>query len=236
MQEFELTEYVRGDLEQIGYITYAEVCVKGGGDQRADMYARIEDPLHENYGMTIAFEAKLTFNLKVLQQAHFWRHKAHKSFIIVPTTHKNMSSRKFAREVCKQLGIGVMEVNVSSGKYNVTVEPEMYKHPSIPPLYPEQRMIIASNSDNQFMTPFKATVKRMNDYFKAKNVDKVELNEIVKCVKHHYKSDIAARRNIKTFIDKNIIRGFYTTKENNKIVVVKNVMTTVQKETDFFNS
>ena len=39
MTESELTEFVRADLEQIGYTTYAEVCVKGGGDIRCDMYA-----------------------------------------------------------------------------------------------------------------------------------------------------------------------------------------------------
>lgn len=236
MLESDLTEYVRADLEKIGYTTYAEVCVKGGGDKRCDMYAKIEDPLNEHYGMTIAFEAKLSFNLKVLEQAYFWTTRSHKCFILVPTTHKNISSRKFAREICKQLGIGVMEVNTTSGKYHVTVEPKLFQNPSVPPLYPEQRIVIASNANNQYMTPFKATVNRMKEYFKHKGEDKIELNELVKSIKHHYKSDIAARRNIKIFIDKNIIRGFYTTKENNKIVIIKNPLTSTTKEADFFNS
>jgi len=219
MQESELTEYVRADLEKIGYITYAEVCLKGGGDSRADMYARIEDPLHSEYGTTIAFEAKLNFNLKVIEQAYTWRTRSHKSFIIVPTTFKNMSSRRFAREVCKKMGIGVMEVNISSGKYNITVKPERCQNPKIPPLYPEQRYIIASNSDNKFMTPFKATVQRMNELFKVE--DRIDLVDLIKRIKHHYKSDMAAKRNIKSFIEKGVIRGFYIVREWDKLVICK---------------
>lgn len=234
MQESELSEYVRADLESLGYTTYAEVCVKSGGDRRCDMYARVEDPLSNEYGTTIAFEAKLTFNLKVLEQAYGWSKRANKTFVIVPTTHKNISTRRFAREICKKLGIGVMEVNITTGKYNVTVEPVFYKKPTVPPLYQEQRMIIASNSQNKFMTPFKATVERMSTYFKGK--DRAELNDVVKSIKHHYKSDIAARRNIKTYIDKNVIRGFYTKRENNTIVIYKNAMTHSTPETDFFNT
>ena len=67
MEESDLTEFVRKDLESIGFITYAEVCVRGGGDKRCDMYARIEDTANPQVGHTIAFEAKLTFNFKVLE-------------------------------------------------------------------------------------------------------------------------------------------------------------------------
>lgn len=235
MQESELTEYVRTDLEKIGYVTYAEVCLKGGGDSRADMYARVEDPLSPEYGMTIAFEAKLSFNLKVIEQAYTWRTRSHKTFIIVPTTYKNMSSRRFARQVCKKLGIGVMEVNISAGKYNVTVEPELCQSPKIPHLYPEQRNIIASNSDNKFMTPFKATVNRMSELFKKEN--RIDLNIIVKSIKHHYKSDMAAKRNIKSFIEKGVIKGYYIIREWDKLIVCKQTADSgiESKEENFFN-
>jgi len=46
MEESILTEYVRADLEKIGFITYAEVCVKGGGDKRHPYFLYIE---HEKY-------------------------------------------------------------------------------------------------------------------------------------------------------------------------------------------
>ncbi len=219
MEESDLTEFVRKDLESIGFITYAEVCVRGGGDKRCDMYARIEDPMNPQVGHTIAFEAKLTFNFKVLEQAYFWKERANEVYVIVPTTFKNMSARKFARDICRHLGVGVMEVNVKSEKYHITVKPTWCAKPKFPKLYEEQKFIMASNSKNNYMTPFKATVKRMNDFMKDK--DREFLTHVVKNIEHHYKGDIAAVRAIKFMIEKNIIQGFYISKENNKIVIKK---------------
>lgn len=219
MEESLLTEYVRADLEKIGYVTYAEVCVKGGGDKRADMFARIEDPINEEYGKCIAFEAKLSFNLKVLEQAAFWLNRAHNTYIIVPATNKNLSSRKFARELCKLLGIGVMEVNIQKEQYYVTVQSKLCQNPIIPALYPEQRMIKASNKYNTFMTPYKVTVMNIYEYFKDKNFS--YMSEVISNIKHHYKSDIKAKNSLKYLIDNKVIKGFYIVKKNHKIVIGK---------------
>lgn len=217
MKESDLMEYVRGDFEQLGYTTYAEVCVKGGGSKRCDMYARIEDPENENYGHTIVFEAKLSFNFKVIEQADFWKTRAHDTYIVVPTTYKNISSRKFARNICQMLGIGVLEVNVSQGKYYMTVKSARCDKPKYPTLYDEQKLTTASNSNNEYVTPFKITVNNLNEFMKDK--DKEFLTQVVKNIKHHYKGDIAATRNIRFLVEKNVIKGFYITKENNKIVI-----------------
>ena len=219
MTESDLTEYVRKDLESLGYTTYAEVCVKGGGDKRCDLYARIEDKNNPKYGYTIAFEAKLSFNLKVIEQSYFQGKRAHETFIICPTTHKSMSSRRFARELCKILGIGVMEVNVDYGKYHITVKPKMFPHPKVPTLYEEQKQTLASTKNGDYVTPFKITVNRINDYMKDKN--NITLLQIVKNIKHHYKSDVSGCRAIKHLIETNVIKGFYISKINNKIVIVK---------------
>ena len=219
MEESLLTEYVRADLEKIGYTTYAEVCVKGAGAERADMYARCEDPISEQYKETIAFEAKLIFNLKVLEQAYFWKNRATHVYVLIPSTNKNLKTRKFMRELCKLLGIGVMEVNIEKEQYHVTVKSTKCDNPKVPELYPEQRMIIASNSGNIFMTPFKRTVSRLEEYFKDKQF--AYISEVVKNVEHHYKSDIKANRNIKIMIEKKIIKGFYIVQKNHKIVIGK---------------
>lgn len=219
MEESFLTEYVRKDLEALGYVTYAEVCVKGGGDKRADMFARVEDPLNENYGKTIAFEAKLSFNLKVLQQAHFWKNRASKVFIIVPAATKDIGTRKFARELCKTLGIGVMEVNLNTSQYHVTVQSSTCHNPVVPPLYQEQRMIKASNAQNQYMTPYKVTVMNIYEFFKNKHF--AYISDIVSNIKHHYKSNIAASKAIKYLIENKVMKGFYIVKKNHKIVVGK---------------
>ncbi len=220
MKESDLTEYVRADFELLGYTTYAEVCVKGGGSPRCDMYARMEDKNHEMYGHTIVFEAKLVFNFKVLEQCYFWKNRAHDNYIIVPTTYKNMSTRKFARELCRTLGIGVIEVNVNKDKYHVTVKSKRCDKPKIPTLYEQQKLTIASNSDNNYVTPFKITVENINNYMKDKNND-VYLIDLVRNIKHHYKSDISATRAIRFLIDKCVIKDFYIGKNNNKLVIKK---------------
>lgn len=219
MTESDLTEFVRADLEQIGYTTYAEVCVKGGGDIRCDMYSRVEDKKHKNYGMCIAFEAKLNFNFTVLQQAYGWKNRAHEIFIIVPATYKNMKTRKFARELSRLLGIGVMEVNINTGKYHITVKPEFCHTPKFPELYEEQKMIIASNADNKYVTPFKITVERLREYMKDKDSD--ILINAVKNIKHHYKSTVSAVRTIKLLIERGAIKGYEIEKDNNKLILRK---------------
>ncbi len=219
MTESELTEFVRADLEQIGYTTYAEVCVKGGGDIRCDMYARIESPNHKNYGMCIAFEAKLNFNFTVLQQAYGWKNRAHEVYVIVPASYKNMKNRKFARELCRLLGVGVMEVNVHTGQYHVTVKPAFCNNPKFPTLYEEQKMILASNADNKFVTPFKITVQRLNEYMKDK--DEEILIAAVKNIKHHYKSTVSGVRTLRLLIERGAIQGYNVVKEDNKLILKK---------------
>jgi hypothetical protein len=219
MSESDLMEYVRADFEALGYTTYAEVCSSTGKSKRCDMYARIENPEHENYGHSIVFEAKLTFNFKVMEQANFWKNRAHDTYIIVPSTYKNISSRRFARHLCSILGIGVLEVNINKDKYYMTVKPNRCVKPKYPKLYDEQKLTKASNSENSYVTPFKITVTRINDYMLDK--DKEFLTQLVKDVNHHYKTNISATRSIKFLIEKNIINGFYITKENNKLVIKK---------------
>jgi hypothetical protein len=86
-------------------------------------------------------------------------------------------------------------------------------------LYDEQKLTTASNSNNEYVTPFKITVNNINNFMKDK--DNEFLTVIVKNIKHHYKGDIAATRNIRFLVEKNVIKGFYITKENNKIVLKK---------------
>lgn len=216
MKESVLTEFVRADLESIGFTTYAEVCDRS---KRCDMYARIEDNTKPNFGHTIAFEAKLTFNFKVLQQGVYWSNKANEVYLIVPAVFKNLSDRKFARDVCKILGIGVMEVNVKAEKYNITVQPRWCSNPKQPTLYEEQKYTIASNSENDYVTPFKITVKNINEFMADKT--RFFMVDLVKNIKHHYKGNISAVRALTYLIREKHITGFYISKENNKIVIVK---------------
>lgn len=219
-QESILTEFVRRDLNSLGYTTYGEV-LDTNSSIRCDMYARMEDPENPNFGHTIVFEAKLSFNLKVIEQSYKWlaKRRAHDIYIIVPSTFKNMSTRKFAREVCSKLGIGVMEVSMTKNKYYVTVKPIRCPNPTPPKLYEQQKQTIASNSSNSYVTPFKITLTNINEYMENKNQD--YLTNMVKNIKHHYKGDVSAVRSIRFLIEKNVIKDFYITKENNKLIIKK---------------
>lgn len=216
--ESDLMEFVRSDFENLGYTTYAEVLYNKTG-KRCDLYAIIEDKNHQQYGMTIAFEAKLSFNLKVIQQANFWKDKAHNVYIIVPTTYKDIQTRKFAREICEKLGIGVLEVNILQNKYFMTVKSGFIDKPKYPTLYKEQKDIISSNNNNSYVTPFKLTVTELNKYMENKKSD--YLLNVVKNIKHHYSSNSSAITSLKNLITKGIIKNFYISRNNNKIIINK---------------
>lgn len=219
MSESDLMEYVRQDFRDLGYETYAEVPMKGGGSKRCDMYARNENKDSNDYGHTIVFEAKLSFNFKVIEQAYYWKKHAHLCYIVVPTTTKNISTRNFAREVCKKMGIGVIEVNVKRGKYFVTVKSEHNNNPKVPKLYEEQKKIVSSNSSNTYITPFKVTVMQMNEYMKDK--DSSSIIDVVKNINHHYKSINSACRSIKVNIERGVIPGYKIITEKNKLRIYK---------------
>lgn len=219
MTESDLMEYVRQDFRDLGYETYAEVPMKGGGSKRCDMYARNENKDSNDYGHTIVFEAKLSFNFKVIEQAYYWKKHAHLCYIVVPTTTKNISSRNFAREVCKKMGIGVIEVNVKRGKYFVTVKSEHNPNPKVPKLYEEQKKILSSNSSNTYITPFKITVMQMNEYMKDKKSSSII--DLVKNINHHYKSINSACRSIKVNIERGVIPGYKIVTEKNKLRIYK---------------
>lgn len=219
MSESDLMEYVRQDFRDLGYETYAEVPMKGGGSKRCDMYARNESETSQDFGHTIVFEAKLSFNFKVIEQAYYWKKYAHLCYIVVPTTTKNISTRNFAREVCKKMGIGVIEVNVKRGKYFVTVKSDFNPHPTIPKLYEEQKKILASNSTNTYITPFKVTVSQMNEYMKDKS--SATIIDVVKNINHHYKSINSACRSLKVNIERGVIPGYRIVTEKNKLRIYK---------------
>lgn len=215
LKEEDLTEFVRADIESLGYITYAEVSWKGGSSRRCDMFACKDNE-------SIVFEAKLSFNLKVIEQAYMWKSNANKVYVLIPKTHRKIKSRVFARKVCESLGLGVIEVNLYNGNYSITVSPKINNKPKLPKLYEEQKKTKASNSDNTFVTPFKITVSKLEKYMK--NKDKEILLSVIRNINHHYSSDRSACNAIKNLIKKRIIKGYTIIKENNKLKIMKDII------------
>lgn len=219
MTESDLMEYVRKDFISLGYETYAEVTVNGRGGKRCDLYAMNEDVNSPEYGHTIVFEAKLNFNFKVLEQAYNWKKHANLVYIVVPTATKDIKSRKFAREVCKQLGVGVIEVNIYNGRYFVTVPSPNNPSPKIPKLYKEQKDIISSTNKGKYITAFKVTCLSIDDYMKDK--EQTTILNLVNNISHHYKSVNSACRSIAVNIERNIIKGYGIKKDKNRLIIYK---------------
>lgn len=220
MTESDLMEYVRKDFNDLGYETYAEVTLNGRGGKRCDMYARIEDKEHPDYGHTIVFEAKLSFNFKVIEQAYAWKRHAHLTYIVVPTAKRAVKSRKFARKVCEKMGVGVIEVNIDRGKYYVTVQSPHNDKPKYPKLFEQQKNVLSSGtSSGGYITAFNVTVMNIDDYMKDKKYSTII--DIVRNIEHHYKSENSACNSIKVNIERNIIKGYRLNKIKNRIVIEK---------------
>jgi len=206
--ESDLTLIIRKHLEEEGYTTYGEVQLKAG-NIRCDLFA-VKDKV------SIAIEAKLTFSFKVLNQAYNWLNHANYVYVLVPAVRRG-KSRKFAIQCAKSLGIGVIEVT-KAGKLNI-VEGDFNSKPKLPKLYDEQKDTVASNSKNEYITEFKLTVNKINDYMVDKN--KCKLTDVIKNINHHYKTDKSAVSAIKKMIDIQVIENYYITKEGRSLFLNK---------------
>jgi hypothetical protein len=91
MKESDLIYIVRDYLDKRGFITYGEVQMTKS-TKRCDMFALDKD------NHSIVFEAKTTFNVKVIEQAYHWIGKSNEVYVIVPYTKRNSKTRYFYKE------------------------------------------------------------------------------------------------------------------------------------------
>jgi hypothetical protein len=217
MKESDLAKRIIKHLEELGYVSYKEVCMKGrGGNARCDAYfvKKEGDKIIE----TIAIETKLNMNLTVIEQANRWLKYANKNYICVPSAkRKNWKARSFAYKVCEKFGIGVYEVSPHEIKEKVkAVNTPKY---TLPPLYEEQRDFVAGTDDSKYYTSFKHTVKQLDDFMLDK--DKYKWSDLIKEIKHHYKNDKNANTTLKKFIGGNVISGYHLKKEGRDLYLYK---------------
>ena len=199
LSEKDLAVHVVAYLERVGYTTYKEVALNGGGTDRADIYGVAQ--LGNNYA-TVSVETKTTFSIKVIEQAWQWVGRAHNVYIAVPAT-KSRTERVFARDLCSMLGIGVMEVTGSS--VEVTCPALHHPTPVFPKLYEEQKLSIAGNADNEYVTPYKLTADRILVYMQGR--EKATITEVVTNVKHHYRHNTSAKSALSKLISMGVIEG-----------------------------
>ncbi len=217
--EADLAEKIINFLERLSWISYKEVSIKGkGGGIRSDSYfiRKEGDEIVE----TMSLETKLNFSLKVIEQADKWKSHSSRCYICIPAPKRNQRKTfQFGIKVCKQLNIGIFEVNMSNGSVNELNTPTASKNYKLPPLYEQQRSSIAGNDKGSFITAFKVTVINLDEYMQDKN--DVELKILVSNIKHHYKNEKSAISTIQKYINDGIIKGYSIKKEDKKIIIYK---------------
>lgn len=225
MTEPELADKIIKYFESKGYETYKEVSMSGtGGDARADMYfiKRLGDGILDS----VVVETKTSFSTKVIQQADRWRTNkfSHRVYVCVPAPkRKDLKSRKFLFKICKLLGIGVFQYYTNNDfifgiKESVVcekIDPKKY-----PPLFEEQKDSVAGNSKSEYVTKFKLTVNKLNEFM----VDKEHYiwKDLISEIDHHYSNDRSAMGALKKLIGGNgPIQGYHLGKIDKEIYLIK---------------
>lgn len=194
-KEEDLAREVVSYYEKLGYQVYKEVCSYGGGSARLDIYC-VKD------GDTIAIETKMNMGLTVIDQAFNWVGRANRVYVALP--YKKKSNLYFAREVCRNFGIGIMLVN--DPQYyghdflmNEWLAPSVCESPTNPlKTYEEQKLSVAGNARGEFVTPFSITRTSLVEYVKVN--PGCSLSDAIKNIKHHYEHERSAKSSLKKLI------------------------------------
>lgn len=190
MKESELADIVIKYYESKGYTIYSEVLYKPRG-KRADIVA----VKNNEY---VVIETKMSMNLKLLEQAFFWKDKSHKTYLCFPSQRK---INWFAVNMCKDYGIGIFILR--KGNLQLYSESSVCKNPDLPKLYEQQKDSISGSKGGDYVTPFKITRDKLVNYVK-KNGE----NTLISCVQkidHHYSNDNSAKQSLTKMISIGVI-------------------------------
>lgn len=225
MKESELAGKIIQYFESKGYISYKEVSMSGsGGDARADIYFVKKEG--DEIVDSIVVETKTSFTTKVIQQADKWKTSklSHRVYVCVPAPkRKDLKSRRFLFKICKLLGIGVFQYYTNKDfifGIKESVDPELMSPKKYPPLFEEQKNSIAGNDNSQYVTKFKLTVNKLNEFMEDK--DYYIWKDLIEELDHHYSNDKSAMGALKKLIGGNgPIQGYYFDKIDKKICLIK---------------
>lgn len=194
MNEQEVAKEVEEHLSDEGWEVFKEVPAPSR-NKTVDLYAIKGVP--DNPRDSLAIEAKSSCSIRVIQQAEFWRRRAHRSAIAVPYS-QNRNQRNFVARICKQFELGFFEA--SSKQVDLTRRPEKSGMGiRIPDLYEEQKDAVAGTDDpSERHTELDRTLGRLEEYVEKNG--RARLDEAVEHVDHHYSSASSATSAIKGHI------------------------------------
>lgn len=199
--EKELAQVVVNYLKQEKWTVYPELC-------NIDIVATFFDDNSINKTKIIGIECKKNFNLKVLSQAYDRRNLVDEMYIAVP--EKYDMEHFFGTKVAEKFNIGVFSVSKNHYSSNARL---MFK-----PISNDRKVqnidklldpkaetyAEAGSAGGRQWTGFRKTVGIITDY--VKEHPGISLKEILKNIKHHYKTNNSAYCNLKKLIDDNVIK------------------------------
>lgn len=203
LSEVDLAEQIVKHLEKLKYDVYQEVKVCGGC---ADIIAV------KNGEVTIV-EVKTSLTISLLHQAYGWNRWANHIYIAVPYTRDK--ARHFAYRVCRDYGLGVLLINKKTMGVREEVPDSLHRKTAskkiLSALRPEHKTYCKAGSQlGKRFTPFQETCDALKLFISQK--PGLSLDEIVKQVKHHYKTNTSAKFSLSKWLKKGVIKGIKTEK------------------------
>ncbi len=213
MSEEMLAQAVINWLE--GFDVYQEVQIHSAG-KRADIVTDCG-----GYGWII--ECKRSLGFAVLEQAYEWRRMGVRR-VSIAVYRSRAQGRRFAKEVCKKYGIGLVEVNKDRELVNERVEPAFNRLKNAMPdileyCKPQHKIFAAAGSRNGgHYTPFTETCRQLTAVVKAS--PGICLKDAVHSLQHHhYASTSSARSAFGYWLKGGQIKGVRTEKQGNRLAL-----------------
>ena len=202
--EADLAAVVIEHLQQNGWEVFQEVLGWANGPV-ADIIARRPGRSGADY---LVVECKRRLSLNVLAQAARWKGHAHYIAVALPKDLPNSAfETAFARQVCKDQGIGWMSVRRSGVGARPLPRSEAPKAEAWQGILCEEHKCHAKAGTNKggHWTPFKKTVESLKAYV-AEHPGCL-LREAVQGIEHHYRTPESARSSLLKMINEGVIVG-----------------------------
>lgn len=224
--ETDLAKPVVAWLQQNLWDVYQEVELRTYGS-RADIVARQDF-------LIWAVECKLVFSTDLIEQAIYWKARAHFISVAVPKTKSGRPN--LLVRICRDNGIGIIEVSRSRNRWpsgSWTIEVKEILNPLLNRradakrtaecLHEEQKTFAAAgNNSGSRWTPFQQTCKNLAAYV-ASNPGGVTFKEAVQNLKHHYSSNSTAIACLRKWVEHGSVKGVRIESYGKKLILYPSV-------------
>ena len=174
-----------------------------------DLYFEVNgvDIVARNPPLLIAYEVKITFNFRVIEQALHNKPYFHYSYICVPVIrgYNNVQKR-----ICEEFGLGLLQYSPVMGVQE-SIAPKLNRkaltHRIFLHKYQKEAIPGAPTGEANVMTPFKFTVKELTKY--VSHNPGCSVKQAINGIKHHYRKDTVAINCVYQYLKSGVIDSVY---------------------------